>query len=165
MVYRWSRRLDCYRVELDKVQERYPTSADTDYKPVWPNNRPFPNGQTLHYLEHPDDCGTSSWLNKKLPVRLTKPPKPDADDMTDPSFVAFGIHVEQGLNVCVLALFLVLIFIVVFGGTIWLIPWWLNSHPDDLQNATVPIVVVSATVLGITSNFLLILFSRHQLSR
>jgi hypothetical protein len=78
---------------------------------------------------------------------------------------AFGIHVEQELPLRILVLSLLLVFLAVFGGTVWFIPFWLNNHPGDLQNATVPIVVASAVVMGVTSICLAVLFFRHQVAR
>lgn len=155
-------------MELDRAEQRYPEPPqDKDYKftpKPWKKTSLLPTTETLHYLEHPEESGTTSQISKKLPVRLTDIPKADAFDETGDAFEAFGIHIEQALPVRTLALSLVFIFVLVFGSTIWFIPFWLNNHPDDLQNATVPLVVTSAIVLSVTSITLAVLFFMQQKS-
>lgn len=143
---------------MHRKEERYPEANDPNYTYIpkpWEDGAPFPAGEVRHYLEHPSECATSCYLNNSLPVRKTKIP-------LESRFKAYGIHVEQALPARILAFFLVFVLLVVVGSTAWFIPFWLSGHPGDLQNATVPIVLLAAIVQLISGIGLTIFFFNYQ---
>jgi hypothetical protein len=92
---------------------------------------------------HPADCGTSTDLNKMLPIRIK--------DATS-RIRAFGIHIEERYSVLAIFIPAFIMVLLTLGATLWFIPPWLNDHPGDLQNATVP-VMVAFTVVGFFVQF------------
>jgi hypothetical protein len=91
----------------------------------------------------PADCGTSTDLNKMLPVRIK-----DAATRTR----AFGVHIDERYSVLTIFVPALVMVLLTLGATLWFIPLWLSNHPGDLQNATVP-VVLSFTVVGFFVQF------------
>lgn len=75
-----------------------------------------------------------------LPIRVKGPIVPRSR--------AFGMHVEERYSVLAIFAPVFVLFLLTVGATLWFIPLWLNKHPDDLQNATVPIMV-AFTVVGL----------------
>lgn len=135
---------NCYYVHLHRDKERYPEATDpvyTEYRYMpqpWPSFIPYPSEEAWYYFWHPEDCGTSSDLNSKLPVRFR--------DAIERHALAFGMHVEERPSA--LAIFLMAGFVcfLALAATLWFIPRWLEKHPGDLQNATAPVVVAFAVV-------------------
>lgn len=97
----------------------------------------------LHYLFNPIDCGTSVDLNGRLPT-LVK-------NIILPQDFAFGVHFEEGPFFFAILLSPILLVCLVVLFTIWFIPFWLERHPADLQNATTPLLVALAIVSPILS--------------
>lgn len=122
-------RQDCHHIHLHRDKERYPEATDPvyaeyHYRPrPWPTFIPYPNNEAWHYFKHPVDCGTSTELNKELPVLVKER--------------------YSALVIFVVASFVCLITPV---ATLWFIPCWLEEYLGDLQNATTPIVIAFAVV-------------------
>ena len=60
---------------------------------------------------------------------------------------AFGIHVEEAYSIWAILIPSCVVVLATLGATLWFVPHWLRGHPDDLQNATIPVQVVF-TVFG-----------------
>lgn len=90
------------------------------------------------------DCirlGLSSSYTSKIPKR-----KEDIDVMLQAgNGVAFGIKADYVLSLRILAAYHLLAIVPAFG--FW--AFWLSKHPDDWQNASVPLT----TVLALTTVF------------
>ena len=69
------------------------------------------------------------------------------------------MHIEQRYSVLIIAISASITFLVTIAATLWFVFWWLEQHPDDLQNATVPISLAMATITSFVSTAVcLILF-------
>ena len=110
---------------------------------------PYPGREAFWYFLHPEDCGTSSELQNKLPVRT--------NGALETQCRAFGVFVEQRYSAWAILLPTVLIILVTIGSTTWFIPAWLLDHPGDLQNATVPFTM-TVTLMSTLVNILVSLF-------
>ncbi|TGJ88493.1 hypothetical protein E0Z10_g353 [Xylaria hypoxylon] len=137
--------LNLHYISVHRDQERYPEQSDPEYSEYeyqprpWPAGAPYPSNEVWHYFENPVDCGTSSCLSKILPVRI-------AGGIASRGR-AFGIHIEEAYSIWAILIPSCIVVLATLAATLWFIPQWLRSHPDDLQNATVPIAVVF-TVIG-----------------
>jgi len=126
-------------VDIHSDKERYPEVGDPEfedyyYRPrPWPSETPFPSHEVWHYFMHPEDCGTSTDLKEMLPTRFKGPIVSRSR--------AFGVHIEERYSALAIFIPAALMFLLTLGATLWFIPPWLKEHPDDLQNATVPIMV------------------------
>jgi len=85
-------------------------------------------------------CGNSRTLNGALPVRLC--------EAIDSRVTAWGIHIVQRQSIIPIFIPVFVVAVLTVGSTLCFIPSWLNDHPDDLEGATVP-VVVAFTVVGL----------------
>ena len=109
-----------------------PEFEDYRYRPrPWPSETSYPSHEVWHYFMHPEDCGTSTELKEMLPTRF-KGPIPSRSR-------AFGVHIEERYSALAIFIPSSFMFLLTLGATLWFIPHWLKEHPDDLQNATVPI--------------------------
>ncbi|KAL4947835.1 hypothetical protein BDW69DRAFT_177632 [Aspergillus filifer] len=55
-----------------------------------------------------------------------------------PGEVAFGLEADYSLSFAILSAYHVLLIFLAFG--FWI--YWLKNHPNDLQNASVPVFTV-----------------------
>lgn len=144
---------------MDK--QRYPDKAHSEfpnytYNPSsWEDGHPCPSGETWFFFNHPDLCGTSKCLNDALPVRL--------GDSAESRITAWGVHIEQRYSVLIIAIPASIVFFVTIAATLWFVFWWLEQHPDDLQNATVPISLAMATVTSFVSTAVCLVLFRWSL--
>ena len=127
--------------------ERYPKEVDPEYDEYfysprpWPlETRPYPNSELWYYFKNPEDCATATKLNKKLPARISNIIASDAR--------AFGIHIEERYSALAIFIPALTLLLLTLGATFWFAPLWLNNHPGDLQNATVPLMA-AFTVVGV----------------
>ncbi len=131
--------LSFHYVDIHRDKERYPEVGDPEfedyrYRPrPWPSETPYPSHEVWHYFMHPEDCGTSTDLKEMLPTRFKGPIAPRSR--------AFGVHIEERYSALAIFIPASFMFLLTLGATLWFIPPWLKEHPDDLQNATVPITV------------------------
>lgn len=88
---------------------------------------------------HPEDCGTSTEFQEMLPTRSKGPIVSGSR--------AFGVHIEERYSALAIFIPAAFMFLLTLVPTLCFIPSWLKEHPDDLQNATVPIMV-AFTVAG-----------------
>lgn len=129
-----------------------PEFCDYRYRPQpWPTDAPFPRSEVWHYLNHPEDCGTSAGAMDMLPIRIKGP-------ITSRTR-AFGMHLEERYSIWAILLPSLLLATLVFVPTGWFISDWLHQNPNDLQNATVPMTVaVSALTLVLNMLISLLMF-------
>lgn len=114
---------------------------DYSYKPrPWPSEAPYPSHEAWHYFMHPEDCGTSAELKEILPIRVK--------GCITSHCRAFGMHIDERYSVLAIFIPAFIVVLLTLGAALWFIPLWLNRHPDDLVNATVP-VMMALTVVGI----------------
>lgn len=115
-----------------------PQFAEYLYNPrPWPDERPLPNAEFWHFFMHPEDCGTSTYLNDTLPTRLNGP-------IEGNRVIGFGVHIVERYSVLVIfVLPSIVTILVLLAPTLWFFKPWLTAHPDDLQNAAVPFSMVS----------------------
>lgn len=131
----------CHIIDVHKDAERYPHHEDTDYTFMprpWPSEIPFPSRELWYYFMRPDDCGTSTALNKMLPIKVV--------ESSHSRMTAFGIFIEEGHSVIALCIPPLIIFLFTISATFWFVPQWLKEHPDDLQNATTPTITALTVV-------------------
>ncbi|KAK8848930.1 arginyl-trna synthetase [Apiospora arundinis] len=142
-LYKSSENVHCISIHRDK--ERYPIASDPEYPEYsyqprpWPSDQFYPSNEVWHYFSHPSDCGTSDALNRVLPVRVK--------GTLDSHARAFGIYIEERYSVWAIFLPACVAIGITLAATLWFVPQWLSTHPDDLQGATVPTMLVSS-VLG-----------------
>lgn len=142
-LYKSSENVHCISIHRDK--ERYPIASDPEYPEYsyqprpWPSDQFYPSNEVWHYFSHPSDCGTSDALNRVLPVRVK--------ETLDSHARAFGIYIEERYSVWAIFLPACVAIGITLAATLWFVPQWLSTHPDDLQGATVPTMLVSS-VLG-----------------
>ncbi|EGX54032.1 hypothetical protein AOL_s00004g65 [Orbilia oligospora ATCC 24927] len=132
----------------DNIFESLPDRADRDYQidtrePPKPMIRPISRQHIMELYEAPKD---SENCNECLRTAMPKWVGSNADTKLKES--AWGIYSVEGF-----ALFKILIwaFIVNLVPIIFFVPWWLKTHPGDLQNAFVPNAVVSMFYYGTVS--------------
>ncbi|KAF3099617.1 hypothetical protein TWF102_002312 [Orbilia oligospora] len=132
----------------DNIFESLPDRADRDYQidtrePPKPMIRPISRQHIMELYETPKD---SENCNECLRTAMPKWVGSNADTKLKES--AWGIYSVEGF-----ALFKILIwaFIVNLVPIVFFVPWWLKTHPGDLQNAFVPNAVVSMFYYGTVS--------------
>ena len=149
--------MNVHYIDLHKDKERYPGELDPEYvdycyKPQpWPADTPFPRNEVWHYLNHPGDCGTSANVKDMLPIRIKGP-------ITSHTR-AFGMHLEERYSILAILLPSLSLALLLLAPTGWFVGFWLDRHPNDLQNATVPVsLAVSALTLVINIPISLLVF-------
>ncbi|KAF3177509.1 hypothetical protein TWF788_007712 [Orbilia oligospora] len=132
----------------DNIFESLPDRADRDYQidirePPKPMIRPISRQHIMELYETSKDLEN---CNECLRTAMPKWVGSNADTKLKES--AWGIYSVEGF-----ALFKILIwaFIVNLVPIIFFVPWWLKTHPGDLQNAFVPNAVVSMFYYGTVS--------------
>ncbi|CAN9155528.1 unnamed protein product [Alternaria alternata] len=129
-----------YRVDIHRETEEYPPETDKTYE--WKledeDGKMYPNGETWHFLNNPEDCGTSAVLKEMLPKKIK--------DENKSRMTMYGIYIEQQHSVWQIFIPVLLVLGLTLGGTLWFIFPWLKDHPGDLQNATVPVMLALAVV-------------------
>lgn len=144
--------LDIHHIQLHKDRERYPTETEPEYEEYryrpqpWPSDAPFPTSQVWHYLNHPEDCGTSGAAMDMLPIRIKGPIASQKR--------AFGMHLEERYSIWAILLPSLILALLVLVPTGWFIADWLRSHPNDLQNAVVP-MTIAVSILTLVLNMLI----------
>lgn len=111
------------------------------YEPSpWQDGTPCPclSGEAWYFFQHPDECGTSRFLNDTLPVRLHA--------TTGSGFTAWGLYIEQRHSVLAIFVPTLAMIVATLGATLWFVKPWLKDHPGDLQNATIPVIVAVTTL-------------------
>ncbi|KAI0405371.1 hypothetical protein F4802DRAFT_180002 [Xylaria palmicola] len=137
--------LDLHCISVHRDQERYPQQSDPEYPEYqyqprpWPAGALYPNNEVWHYFENPGDCGTSTYLRDVLPVQTA--------GGIGSRKRAFGLHIEEAYSAWAIFIPAFVVVLATLAATLWFIPRWLRGHPDDLQNAAVPVTVVF-TVVG-----------------
>lgn len=149
--------LDFHYIDLHKDKERYPEELDPEYgdycyKPQpWPADTPFPRNEVWHYLNHPEDCGTSIYAKDMLPIRTKGPIASHTR--------AFGMHLEERYSILAILLPSFILALLFLAPTGWVVGYWLHGHPNDLQNAVVPVnLAVSVFTLLINAHISLLIF-------
>lgn len=133
-------------VDLHEDMERYPESSHEEFQNYtytpspWVENSRFPCSSNELWLlfEDPEECGTSKDLNESLPVRCGDPDRSRID--------AWGVHMEQEYSANLMIIPVLIIDCLTLAGALWYMPFWLENHPGDLQNATVPVFLGMAIV-------------------
>ncbi|KAK6508687.1 hypothetical protein TWF506_010766 [Arthrobotrys conoides] len=132
----------------DNIFQSLPDKSDRDYQidtrePPKPMIRPISRQHIMELYETPKD---SENCNECLRTVMPKWVGSNPDAKLKES--AWGIYGVEGF-----ALFKILIwaFIVNLIPIVFFVPWWLKSHPGDLQNAFVPNAVVSMFFYGTVS--------------
>ena len=64
---------------------------------------------------------------------------------------AFGMHLEERYSILAIILPAFVLILVILVPSSWFFPFWLARHPNDLQNAAVP-VTVAMSVLTLVMN-------------
>lgn len=133
--------LNLHYISVHRDQERYPQPSNPEYPEYRfrPVGAPYPSNEVWHFFQNPADCGTSTYLTEILPVRMQCGLGSRAR--------AFGIHIEEAYSIWAIVVPSCIVVLVTLGATLWFAPLWLHTHPDDLQNATVPITAVF-TIVG-----------------
>lgn len=135
-----------HHVDIDKDRERYPMKDESEYHSYkyepspWQDGTPCPclSGEAWYFLQHPDECGTSRLLNDTLPVRR--------HGTTGSRFTAWGLYIEQRHSVLAIFIPTLAMIVATLSATLWFVKPWLEDHPGDLQNATVPVIVAVTTL-------------------
>lgn len=78
-----------------------------------------------------------------LPIRVK--------DIKESRFRAFSVHIEERPSALAVFSPLGVIMLIALIPTLPFIPYWLYSHPDDLQNATTPTVIMLGLAAVISS--------------
>lgn len=135
-----------------------PEYTDYYYTPnPWPEDRSFPNGEVWHFLNHPEYCGTSTETKDMLPVRLKGP----IGSRTQ----AFGMYLNEEYSLLVITLPTILLSLLLMIPSGWFMGFWLDEHPNDLQNASIPMHIVSSLLnlfINIPLTLLLFRWSRSS---
>jgi hypothetical protein len=72
---------------------------------------------------------------------------------------AFGLHLEERYSVLAILLPSLILALLILAPSGWFIEFWLRRHPNDLQNAAVPInLAVSALTMAINIPISLLIF-------
>ncbi|KZL78246.1 cyclin-dependent protein kinase complex component [Colletotrichum tofieldiae] len=127
-------------------KERYPREADPEYRKYdycprpWEDGKDLPcsSGEAWYFYNNPDECCNSTQLNQSLPKRL--------EDTGQSRLTGWGIHVQQRYSILVIFVPVMIVTGITLIATLWFIPYWLETHQDDLQNATVPVMLALTTV-------------------
>lgn len=98
----------------------------------------------MHYLRDPTRCGEDHKVKGILPIRTKG--EIDKSDMR-----AFGIHFEERYSIWIVLLPSALLALLVLVPAAWFFWYWLNFHPGDLQNASVPLIVGLSVLTFATS--------------
>jgi hypothetical protein len=106
------------------------------------------SGEAWYFFQNPEDCSNSKYLNDALPVLMS--------NTDDSRFKGWGIYIEQRYSILPIFIPALVLILTTVGATVWFIFPWLKDHPDDLQNATVPLVV-TFSIIGICIQILMTL--------
>lgn len=131
---------------IHRDKERYPEEGEQGYMSYHYLPRPWRDGmaspcqggEAWYFFNNPDECCTSTQLNRSLPARR--------GDAEGSRIVAWGVHVEQRYSVLVILVPVLVVTGVTLIATVWFIPHWLGGHEDDLQNPTVPATLALGVV-------------------
>lgn len=94
----------------------------------------LPKMKVWHYLNHPEHCGTSKSIRKELPLRIR-------GEVEKSGVRAFGIHFEERPSVLMILVPVAIVALAVLITGVWYFIDSLNRNPDDLQNASVPLMI------------------------
>jgi uncharacterized membrane protein YidH (DUF202 family) len=75
-------------------------------------------------------------LQEKLPVRIK--------GALETQCRAFGIFVEEQYSAWAIVIPTLLVMALSIGASLWFLPVWLESHQDDMQNASIPVTLAVA---------------------
>lgn len=134
--------MKCLYVDIDRDKQRYPDDAEPEYvnyvyspRP-WKEGDPIPclPGEAWFFFQNPDKCGNFKGLNGTLPVRTS--------DMLAFRVKAWGMYIERRFSIFPILVPTLMAALLTLGCTLCFIPLWLEEHPGDLQNATVPVMAV-----------------------
>jgi hypothetical protein len=131
-----------HHIQLHRDKERYPPKDDETYDwklwDEWQEGDPYPNNETWFFFSHPGACGNSTALREMLPKRT----KDEAKSGT----TMYGLYIEQRHSILQILIPVVVVLGLTLGGTLWFVIPWLSNHPDDLQGATVPVLLAFTLV-------------------
>ncbi len=135
-------------MQIHRDKDRYPEETEGEFVEIckdyhylpkpWPSKAPYPHNEVWFFFQNPTMCGTTKKLSKKLPVLI--------NDASSHRSAAFGIHVEERYSAMAIFVFGIIMCLLALGATAIFIPHWLKGHPDDLQNATVPAMLVLGVI-------------------
>lgn len=101
---------------------------------------PLSSDEAWFFYRNPIKCATRKRIKDGLPKKRSTP--------TESVFKGWGVHIEQGPSMFGILILTAAALVVALCTTLWFIPVWRETYPDDLQGATVPFTIVF-NVLGL----------------
>ncbi|KAK6512595.1 hypothetical protein TWF481_001479 [Arthrobotrys musiformis] len=135
----------------DGILESLPAETDRNYQiesrePPRPMVRPISRQHIMELYEAPQDSeNCNECLRTAMPKWVELDPDVKRSKLKESAWGIYGVEGFALFKILVWAFIINLIPLVLF------VPWWLKSHPGDLQNAFVPSAVVSMFYYGTVS--------------
>lgn len=126
------------RVRCSATQELPEHNKNYEYRPA-KGVPPVESRLLMEYFEDPSCAGTSAFTLEALPRKTN-------GEMTQLERYGWGLHACEHLSFFRITI----LYLAILAWPVWFLMDWLEKHPGDLQNASVPLFLALAFIATFT---------------